>query len=74
METANAYFLPWLIVFLGAGMMDKTAGAFSLFYISIVIGILVAGFISHIISARKLAIFGFIVLSAAVISLILYRP
>ncbi|MEG5568014.1 MFS transporter [Enterobacter bugandensis] len=74
METANAYFLPWLIVFLGAGMMDKTADAFSVFYISIVIGIVVAGCISHIISARRLAIFGFILLSFAVISLIFSPP
>ncbi|MBX9330761.1 hypothetical protein K5M56_05830, partial [Serratia marcescens] len=69
METANAYFLPWLIVYLGSGIMNRTSDAFSMFYISIVIGIIVAGFISHIVSAKKLAVFGFLMLSASVVSL-----
>ncbi|MDT3604216.1 hypothetical protein [Cronobacter dublinensis] len=73
METANAYFLPWLIVFMGSGVMYETADAFSVFYLSIVVGIIIAGFVSHIISARKLAIFGFFLLSAAVMSIIFYR-
>ncbi|EIZ2183962.1 MFS transporter [Cronobacter sakazakii] len=73
METANAYFLPWLIVFMGSGVMYETADAFSVFYLSIVVGIIIVGFVSHIISARKFAIFGFFLLSAAVMSIIFYR-